>query len=140
MVKRWILDTNAWIHYLRDPASPVRWRLQKRKGDEIFSCSVVRAELMHGARKYGLPAARAAAVERAPAPFVSLPFDDVAADHYAQVRHELELDGKVIGPADLMIAAICLAHGCTLASANLGEFRRVRGLEVEDWSVAMLDA
>jgi predicted nucleic acid-binding protein len=51
------------------------------------------------------------------------------------IRHQLEVQGSVIGPNDLMIAAIARAHGLTLVSADQG-FRRVPGLTVEDWAQA----
>lgn len=70
------------------------------------------------------------------APYVSLPFDDAAAAHYALIRHELEIAGCVIGPNDLLIAAICLANDCTRVTGNLQEFERVSGLRVEDWTTA----
>ena len=70
------------------------------------------------------------------APYVSLPFDDAAAGHYARIRHELEIGGRVIGPNDLLSAAICLANDCTLATGNVAEFQRVSGLRVEDWTIA----
>ena len=41
--------------------------------------------------------------------------------------------GKPIGPHDALIAATALAHGATLVTRNLREFRRVKGLRVEDW-------
>jgi tRNA(fMet)-specific endonuclease VapC len=66
----------------------------------------------------------------------SLPFDDAAARHYAVIRHELESRDLLIGPNDLKIAAICLAHGLTLVSSNTKEFSRVSGLKVEDWGKA----
>ena len=67
-------------------------------------------------------------------PFVSLPFEDEAARHYATIRHDLETRAQVIGPNDLKIAAICLAHGLTLVSSNTDEFSRVAGLNVSDWT------
>jgi tRNA(fMet)-specific endonuclease VapC len=66
--------------------------------------------------------------------FVSFPFDDQAARHYADIRHHLEQGGIVIGPNDLKIAAICRSRGLTLVSSNMAEFRRVPGLLVEDWA------
>ena len=41
--------------------------------------------------------------------------------------------GNVIGPNDLMIAAIALANNHTLVTNNIAEFSRVRGLALEDW-------
>jgi tRNA(fMet)-specific endonuclease VapC len=65
-------------------------------------------------------------------PFRSFPFDDAAAREYGDIRHQLETDGRVIGPNDLKIAAIARAGGLTLVTAD-PEFSRVRGLKVENW-------
>ena len=94
---------------------------------------MVRAELLHGAEKYGNAARRRTKVEETLAPFVSYAFDDGAAEHYARLTHKLEIEGKVIGPKDRMIAAIALQHGLTVVTGNTGEFRRVEGLAVENW-------
>ena len=69
------------------------------------------------------------------APFVSLPFDDQAARHYAEIRHQLEIQGRGMGPNDLKIAAIARAHGLTFVSADKG-FEHAPGLQVEDWTRA----
>lgn len=132
----WLLDSNVWILYLKNPRSPVRTRLEERSPNDVRVCSVVKAELFHGAQKYGRPERRLALVVETLAPYVSLPFDDVAAEHYAAIRDELETGGRIIGPNDLLIAAICLANACTLATGNVAEFRRVSGLSVEDWTAA----
>jgi len=70
------------------------------------------------------------------APYRSLPFDDNAARHYADIRHDLETRRQIIGPNDLKIAAICRAHGITLVTSNTDEFNRVSGLLVENWELA----
>ena len=41
----------------------------------------------------------------------------------------------LIGPNDLLIAAIAVAHGATLVTHNVPEFSRVEGLTYEDWEV-----
>lgn len=47
----WLLDTNAWIHYLKNASSPIAERLKRAVPSEVLVCSIVRAELMHGAMK-----------------------------------------------------------------------------------------
>ncbi len=102
--------------------------------DERMSCSIVLAELLHGAAKYGNPMRRIKLIETTLDKYASLPFDDSAAKQYAATRHELQTAGVVIGPYDLQIAAICLVHNLTLITGNVREFSRVPGLAVEDWT------
>ena len=131
---RYLLDTNAWIVYLKDPDSEVRKRLLTVSPREIVTCSIVISELLHGAEKYGNRLKRLATVQTLLAPFQCLPFDEIDAAHYASLRHDLEVRGEVIGPYDLQIAAICLRHRLTLVTNNVSEFERIGGLVVENWS------
>lgn len=125
-------DTNVWISLLKNPGGKLDTKIQSQLIAEILLCAVVKAELWHGAEKYGNRERRLRALEMLFAPFASLPFDDAAARHYADIRHQLELQGQMIGPNDLKIAAIARAQGLILVSANR-EFSRVPGLSVEDW-------
>lgn len=130
----WLLDTNVWIHYLKDDSPPIRARIASTDEDDLQVCSVVKAELLHGALRYRVPARRRTLIYETLEPYVSLPFDDIAAEYYGRIRFDLERQGQVIGPNDLLIAAICLAHDCTLVTSNTAEFSRVPGLKCEDWS------
>jgi tRNA(fMet)-specific endonuclease VapC len=129
----WLLDTNAWITYLKMPQSSIRSCLETLRPADVLLCSVVKAELLHGAEKYGNRERRLAVLRELFAPYVSLAFDDAAASAYGRIRHELETAGNVIGPNDLMIAAIALAGNHTLVTHNTAEFSRVSGLALEDW-------
>ena len=129
----WLLDTNAWITYLKTPQSSIRSRLQSLLPADVLLCSVVKAELLHGAEKYGNRERRLNILRELFAPYASLPFDDTAAAYYGRIRHELETAGNVIGPNDLMIASITLASNHTLVTHNTAEFSRVQGLTLEDW-------
>lgn len=126
-------DTNVWISLLKNPDSALDARVRSHPVSDILLCAVVKAELWHGAEKYGNRERRLRALDMLFAPFTSLPFDDNAARHYAEIRHHLETQGQVIGPNDLKIAAIARMHGLILVSAD-PEFRRVPGLTVEDWT------
>ena len=130
----WLLDTNAWITHLKQPGGPVEQRLDQVQPTDILLCSVVKAELWHGAHKYARRERRLLVLATLFERFASVPFDDDAARQYGEIRHQLEIQGQVIGPNDLQIAAICRARGVTLVSANTDEFSRVAGLRVEDWT------
>ena len=58
-----------------------------------------------------------------------LPFDDMAADRFEQLRR----GGVRIGAMDLKIACIALVHDALVLSANLQDFQKVPGLRVEHW-------
>jgi len=131
---RHLLDTNCWIAFFKRRNSPLGIRIENTLPAEIATCSIVRAELLHGAEKYENVERRADLVRRTLSLYASLPFDDAAADHFARIRHCLQVKGMAIGPYDLQIAAVCLAHDLTIVTNNVREFSRVDGLRVEDWT------
>lgn len=133
---RYLLDSNAWIAYLRGRNPLVTQRIQQQAAD-IALCSVVLGELFYGAYHSG-PAnqsANLALIGQLRARFSSVPFDDQAAEHYGLVREHLASLGAPIGPNDLMIAACALARGLKVVTHNTTEFSRVPGLALEDWHV-----
>jgi tRNA(fMet)-specific endonuclease VapC len=101
--------------------------------DDIVVCSIVRAELFYGAAKSQTSEATRRKQDIFLRPYATLPFDDLAADMYGRIRAQLEQAGTPIGPLDMQIAAIALAHGLTLVTNNTREFSRVSGLLLEDW-------
>lgn len=60
-------------------------------------------------------------------------FDSIAADTYGDIRAELESRGTVIGSEDLLIGAHARSLNCVLVTNNVKEFKRIRGLEIENW-------
>jgi tRNA(fMet)-specific endonuclease VapC len=67
-------------------------------------------------------------------PFEVLAFTSDDARAYADIRARLEKSGKPIGALDMLIAAQAVARGHWLVTDNEREFRRVAGLEIENWS------
>ena len=129
----YLLDTNFCIDVINGTSALAMSRLQSCNPDEIRLCSVVKAELRYGARLSERVADNLRLLERFFAPFRSLPFDDVCTEYYGQIRADLRRAGNLIGPNDLMIAAIAKTHDLTLVTHNLRDFTRVVGLKIEDW-------
>ncbi len=67
------------------------------------------------------------------ASFPTVHFDDASAREYGKLRSHLKKAGCLIGPNDLLIASIALAHDFILVTHNYSEFCRVPGLQIEDW-------
>ncbi len=107
-------------------------RFRAHQPADIAFCSVVKAELLYGAYRSARRADNLRLLAILFQQFESLPFDDVAAEHYGRVRADLAAQGTPIGPNDLMIAAIALANNLILVTHNTREFARVAGLTLED--------
>lgn len=111
----------------------------KRPNDEFFLSVVTVSELLHGVHRAVTSeqrARRSAFVEGVLERFPLLEIDLATARAHAQVWADLSASGSLIGPHDLWLAASCIAHGLTMVTANIREFERVPGLEIEDWSSA----
>jgi tRNA(fMet)-specific endonuclease VapC len=129
----YLLDTNVCIHLLNEKQPRILQRLKKHSPADIAICSVVKAELLYGARRSQRVEANLQLLTAFFAPLQSLSFDDTCAEHYGQIHADLLSQGKPIGPNDTFIAAIARAHNATLITHNTGEFSRVAGLQIEDW-------
>ncbi|MFM6188981.1 MAG: type II toxin-antitoxin system VapC family toxin [Planktothrix sp.] len=132
---KYLLDTNLCIIYLKGRNLNLKQKLESVAIQEIAVCSIVKAELCFGAMKSANPERNFALQQAFLDQFVSLPFDDLAATTFGVIRSQLEIKGTPIGAYDLQIAAIALANNLILVTHNTQEFRRVEGLQVEDWEV-----
>jgi tRNA(fMet)-specific endonuclease VapC len=129
----YLLDSNVCIHLLNKRLTKIEQNFRSHSPTEIALCSIVKAELLFGARHSQRVSANLQRLKQFFAPLASLPFDDRCAEEYAQIRADLTAQGKIIGPNDLLIAAISRAHNTTLVTHNMNEFSRIIGLELEDW-------
>ncbi|CAB1084405.1 VapC toxin protein [Olavius algarvensis Delta 1 endosymbiont] len=123
----YLLDTNTCIQYLNGRSENIKRHLESKQPQEMLVCSVVKAELFYGVQKSAKPKENLEKVHKFLNRFVSLPFDDKASEKYGEVRSDLEKAGTPIGPNDLLIASIALAHNVILATHNTREFKRVKG-------------
>jgi tRNA(fMet)-specific endonuclease VapC len=126
-----MLDTNIISDLIRNPQGRAAKRIAKAGEDNICTSIIVAAELRYGCAKSGSKRLLKA-VEDLLGEINVLPFD-VPADTEYRIRAELEAAGKPIGSNDLLIAAHAHAAGATIVTANTDEFKRIRGLKVENW-------
>lgn len=132
---KYFLDTNVCIDYLTGRYPSVVARIQESSPEAIRLSSIVVAELRYGADRSERPRANHSRVDTLVEEIECLDFDVPAAAAYGRLRARLEERGKLIGPNDMLIAAHALSLDIVLVTDNVGEFRRVKGLELENWRV-----
>ena len=131
-----LIDASVLIDFERGRVD-LEGQVQGREDEGFFISVVTASELLHAvhrARDPGTRARRSAYVEGVLGSLPLLPIEVATARLHAQLRADLAAQGRPIGAHDLWLAASCLSHGLTLVTSNLREFRRVPGLELEDWS------
>lgn len=130
---RYMLDTNICIYLIKHKSLQVFEKLQEHNPDEICISSVTYAELVHGVEKSKAVERNRLALTILLANIEILDFDMKAAEEYGRIRADLEKKGTPIGPLDMMIAGHAKSLGYTVVTNNVGEFKRVEGLQYENW-------
>ncbi len=129
----YLLDSNICIHLLNGRNPQIEKNFRSHSPAEISLCSIVKAELLYGARHSQRVSTNLQRLNIFFAPLESMPFDDRCAEEYGLIRAALTEQGKIIGPNDLIIAAIARANDATLITHNTKEFNRIPSLRLEDW-------
>lgn len=128
---QYLLDTNVVISALNAPHGSVSQRLQKCHPQAVAVSSLVMHELFYGAFRSQRVEHNLAIVDSLQ--FEVLEFDPEDARHAGEIRAQLGEQGTPIGAYDVLIAGQARARDLILVTRNIREFRRVRGLSVENW-------
>jgi len=135
MEPRYLLDTNICIYIRQKRPDEVLRRFRKLRPGEAVLSVITYGQLQYGAAK---SEQRVSALERLRElvnllPALSLP--ETAGEVYAMIRAQLESKGEMIGNNDLWIAAHAITARLTLVTSNEKEFRRVRDLKLQNWTL-----
>lgn len=128
-----MLDTDICIYIIKKKPKGVLEKLRKLQPDELAISVITFAELMNGAKKSQKVKANIRKLDELAEILIIEPFDKKAAIAYGDVRSSLEKRGMIIGSNDMLIAAHALSRNWKLVTNNEKEFRRVKGLKVENW-------
>ena len=130
---RYMLDTDICIYALNGKSPKLDSRLAKTSIGQTGISTAVLAEL-----EYGIAESKQRNENRKRllefleiVPVIDWPY--FAARAYGKLRHQLQCSGKPIGQMDLMIAAHAYAEKCTLITNNTRDFKRVKGLKIDNW-------
>jgi tRNA(fMet)-specific endonuclease VapC len=134
----YLLDTNVCIALINGKPPEVRRRFDAAttSGASVRTSSVVVFELWYGIAKSKRPNANTERLNTfLGGPIDVLDLDAEDAREAGKARAAMEAIGRPIGAYDLLIAGQALRRGLRLVTANGAEFRRVAGLDWEDWTI-----
>ena len=126
-----ILDSDVCIEILRGNEKVIEKR--RTVDDDIATTWITASELAYGAEKSRAPKRNATLVTEFLATLPIVGLDLPAALEFGRRKAKLERAGMRIADADLLIAAIALAHGASVVTGNRKHYERIEGLRTEDW-------
>jgi toxin FitB len=124
-----VLDTNVVSELMRPlpSAAVVRW-ISRHSADELYSSTVVLAEVLYGIEILPAGKRRSDLLAGADKMFTVvlsgriLPFDEQSARAFAQIASTRRRKGRPMAELDAQIAAIASVHSASLAARNTGDF------------------
>ena len=129
----YMLDTNICIYIINKKPKKVIKTLTSKSPAEVCISAITLSELEYGVAKSNQQEKNQEALIKFLLPLQVFDFDATAARSYGIARSKLESAGKQIGALDTLIAAHSLSMDAILVTNNVREFRRVKGLKVENW-------
>ncbi|MEA1927549.1 MAG: type II toxin-antitoxin system VapC family toxin [Candidatus Auribacterota bacterium] len=131
---KYMLDTNICIYVIKKKPKKVIRHLQGLSPYDVCISSITLSELEYGVEKSERRDRNKVALAKFIAPLEVIAYDDMAAGQYGKIRSSLEKKGRLIGALDMLIAAHALSQGLILVTNNEREFKRVRGIKIENWA------
>lgn len=130
----YLIDTNICIYIMNQRPLEVINKFKTTELGQIGVSTITVSELYYGVAKSQHQKQNARRVEEFLTPFEILSYDDNASRYYGAIRSQLEAQGKVIGPLDMLIAAQALSKDLILVTNNEKEFQRIPSLKIENWA------
>lgn len=128
-----MIDTNICIYLIKNKSEMLLQRIELQNIKNIGVSAISVAELEYGISKSLYPEKNRIALIEFLSSFEIIPFTDLDAEAFGNIRVYLNKRGTPIGPYDLQIAAQCISRDLILITNNVKEFKRVLNLKIEKW-------
>lgn len=128
-----MIDTDIIIYSLKNNKQVTVNFSAHRNSPKSLSV-VTYGELIYGARKSKNVEKNLGITHRIAELFPIIPISPAIMETFGDTKASLEKTGIVIDDLDLLIASTALTHNLILVTNNEKHFRRIRGLEIENWA------
>jgi len=128
-----VLDTDILSAIMRRHTAVMpRARAYLAEHGQFMLSIITRFEILRGLKARGATR-QATTFDRFCTRNIILPLTDAVVVKAAEIYADLYRRGALISDADILIAASALVHGLGVVTNNEEHFRRVVGLQVENW-------
>ncbi len=128
----YLLDTDTIIYIIKGN-DQVKHNLKLRLNDPIKTSVISLMELYYGAHKSQQVSSNLAKIKKIEHSLEVVPIDTGSVEIFGRLKAEYELQGKRLDDFDLAIAACALTNGLILVTNNERHFKRIEGLQIENW-------
>ena len=131
-MKKYLLDTNICIFFFKG-----KYNLDKKFDaigpENCFISEITLAELKFGIANSDKPDKNQKVLDNFLSAVHVIPIFH-SLDLYALEKSRLRKTGTPIDDFDLLIGATSITHGLVLVTNNTAHFKRIKGIQLEDWS------
>ncbi len=131
-MKRYLLDTNICIYFIKGKYDLDK-KIEKIDSENCFISEVTLAELKFGVENSEKKEKNQKVLDNFLSGITIIPIYN-SLDIYAKEKARLRKAGMVIDDFDLLIGSTAIAHKITLVTNNSAHFKRLKGIEMEDWT------
>ena len=131
-MSKFLLDTNICIYFLKGKFNLIS-KIEKIGLVNCFISEITVAELKYGAEKSEQIVENKKKVELLLNKFTVIPIY-TSLDVYAKEKTKLSKAGNIIDDFDLLIGATALTNNLVLVTNNTKHFKRLKNLNVQDWT------
>ncbi len=130
---KYLIDTDICIYIMNERNINVINKFKQLDIGDIGISVITVSELQYGVSKSAHKKTNQLRLDNFLMPFEIIDYDYAVTSIYGDIRFQLEKKGEIIGALDLQIAAQAISRDLILITNNIKEFKRVKGLKLENW-------
>ncbi|PJZ82993.1 MULTISPECIES: type II toxin-antitoxin system tRNA(fMet)-specific endonuclease VapC [Leptospira] len=130
-----LLDTNICIFLIKKKNQALLNKIKNNYNKGIFISSLTLAELEFGVENSEQKEKNRLSLIEFLSIFEILPFEQKDTQAFGLIKADLKKSGNLIGSVDALLAAQAISRNLTFITNNTKEFKRVKNLKIEDWSL-----
>lgn len=131
-MKKYLLDTNICIYFLKGLFNLDK-KIEKAGISNCFVSEITVAELKFGAENSEHRERNRKTVDQFVNQFTVIPIFN-SLDVYAREKSRLRKKGLSLDDFILLIGATAITNNLVLVTRNVSDFKRMRGIRIENWA------